>query len=217
MATVTGTVNDDVLTGSAGADTFVFTENSGNDTISDFEPGTDIIDLSCFGQEITWAELSAKIATVTTPGDPATVTGIVIDLTEWDGGTIVLDGITSVSDLTEASFKIPAVTVIQGTEGYDLLYGSSGMDEMHGGGEGDILDAGTGDDTLWGDRCAAQSADTFVFGVVEGGCKHIIGTRLKRGGMRWTVAGANAIIALRCAVESNRFDDFWERRACAAA
>ena len=52
-------------------------------------------------------------------------------------------------------------------------------------------------------------------GVVEGGCKHIIGTRLKRGGMRWTVAGANAIIALRCAVESNRFDDFWERRASA--
>ena len=54
-------------------------------------------------------------------------------------------------------------------------------------------------------------------GVVEGGCKHIIGTRLKRGGMRWTVAGANAIIALRCAVESNRFDDFWERRASATA
>ena len=52
-------------------------------------------------------------------------------------------------------------------------------------------------------------------GVVEGGCKHIIGTRLKRGGMCWTVAGANAIIALRCAVESNRFDDFWERRASA--
>ncbi|MDD9980204.1 MAG: ISKra4 family transposase, partial [Gammaproteobacteria bacterium] len=52
-------------------------------------------------------------------------------------------------------------------------------------------------------------------GVVEGGCKNIIGARLKQGGMRWTVAGANAIIALRCAVESNRFDDFWERRTSA--
>ena len=50
-------------------------------------------------------------------------------------------------------------------------------------------------------------------GVVEGGCKHIVGARLKQGGMRWSVTGANAIIALRCAVESNRFDDFWERRA----
>ena len=50
-------------------------------------------------------------------------------------------------------------------------------------------------------------------GVVEGGCKHIVGARLKHGGMHWTVPGANAIIALRCAIESNRFDDFWERRA----
>ena len=54
-------------------------------------------------------------------------------------------------------------------------------------------------------------------GVVEGGCKNIVASRLKQGGMRWTVAGANAIIALRCAVESNRFDDFWERRASATA
>ena len=45
-------------------------------------------------------------------------------------------------------------------------------------------------------------------GVVEGGCKNIVGARLKQGGMRWTVDGANAIIARRCAVESNRFDDF---------
>ena len=48
-------------------------------------------------------------------------------------------------------------------------------------------------------------------GVVEGGCKNIVGSRLKRGGMHWTVDGANAIIALRCAILSNRFDDFWER------
>ena len=45
-------------------------------------------------------------------------------------------------------------------------------------------------------------------GVVEGGCRHIVASRLKQSGMRWTVHGANAIIALRCAVESNRFDDF---------
>ena len=50
-------------------------------------------------------------------------------------------------------------------------------------------------------------------GVVEAGCKHVVATRLKRGGMRWTVNGANAILALRCAVLNNRFDDFWERRA----
>lgn len=50
-------------------------------------------------------------------------------------------------------------------------------------------------------------------GVVEAGCKVAIGTRLKRGGMHWSVRGANAIIALRCAKLSGRFEDFWERRS----
>lgn len=50
-------------------------------------------------------------------------------------------------------------------------------------------------------------------GVVEAGCKLAIGTRLKRAGMHWTVAGANAIIALRCSRLSARFDDFWQRLA----
>ena len=44
-----------------------------------------------------------------------------------------------------------------------------------------------------------------------------IGARLKRAGMRWTVAGANAILALRCCILSGRFEDFWERRAANAA
>jgi hypothetical protein len=50
-------------------------------------------------------------------------------------------------------------------------------------------------------------------GVVEAGCKVVIGTRLKRAGMHWTVKGANAIIALRCSKLSGRFEDFWERHS----
>ena len=50
-------------------------------------------------------------------------------------------------------------------------------------------------------------------GVLEAGCKVAIGTRLKRAGMHWSVSGANAIIALRCAKLSGRFEDFWERRS----
>lgn len=50
-------------------------------------------------------------------------------------------------------------------------------------------------------------------GVVEAGCKTVIGLRLKQSGMRWTVKGANAIIALRCAELSGRWEDFWEARA----
>jgi len=54
-------------------------------------------------------------------------------------------------------------------------------------------------------------------GVVEAGCKTAIGTRCKRAGMHWTVAGADAIIALRCCELSGRFEDFWERRSATRA
>lgn len=47
-------------------------------------------------------------------------------------------------------------------------------------------------------------------GVIEAGCKALIGKRLKQSGMFWTVKGANAIIALRCCLASGRFEQFWE-------
>lgn len=53
-------------------------------------------------------------------------------------------------------------------------------------------------------------------GVIEAGCKTVIGARLKRSGMFWTVRGANAIIALRCCRLSRRFEDYWESRSQAA-
>jgi hypothetical protein len=43
-------------------------------------------------------------------------------------------------------------------------------------------------------------------GVVEAGCKSVIGQRLKQSGMHWTITGADAIIALRCAEASNQWD-----------
>ena len=49
-------------------------------------------------------------------------------------------------------------------------------------------------------------------GFVEAGCKNAIGARLKRSGMLWVVPDANAIIALRFCVLSQRFDDFWYRK-----
>ena len=49
-------------------------------------------------------------------------------------------------------------------------------------------------------------------GVIEAGCKVVVGARLKRAGMHWTVSGAHAILALRCSVRSNRYADFWAQR-----
>lgn len=52
-------------------------------------------------------------------------------------------------------------------------------------------------------------------GVLEAGCRSVIGQRLKQSGMHWSVAGANNIISLRCCFFSNRWEDFWEYRASA--
>jgi hypothetical protein len=46
-------------------------------------------------------------------------------------------------------------------------------------------------------------------GVVEAGCKTVAHQRLKHSGMRWTVKGAEAILALRCREASGRWDEFW--------
>jgi hypothetical protein len=46
-------------------------------------------------------------------------------------------------------------------------------------------------------------------GVVEAGCKSLVGQRLKLSGMRWNIPGATGILTLRCHHASNRFDHIW--------
>lgn len=53
-------------------------------------------------------------------------------------------------------------------------------------------------------------------GVVEAGCRTVVGKRLKCSGIFWTVRGANAILALRCCRLSSRFEDYGESRSRAA-
>src|SRR5580692_6407850 len=54
-------------------------------------------------------------------------------------------------------------------------------------------------------------------GVIEAGCKTVVGSRFKQSGMFWTVRGANAILALRCSHLNGRFEDYWEERREARA
>jgi hypothetical protein len=48
-------------------------------------------------------------------------------------------------------------------------------------------------------------------GVVEAGCKAVIGQRLKNSGMFWTESGATSVINLRCALKGNRWNECWDR------
>jgi hypothetical protein len=61
---------------------------------------------------------------------------------------------------------------------------------------------------------AFRSRGFFVgSGVVEAGCKTIVGFRLKQSGMEWSLRGANAIATLRCTMLSGQLEDYWESRS----
>lgn len=55
-------------------------------------------------------------------------------------------------------------------------------------------------------------------GVVEAGCKRVIGQRLKQSGMFWTESGATAVVSLRCALLSaGGWDFLWNQPLLSAA
>jgi len=49
-------------------------------------------------------------------------------------------------------------------------------------------------------------------GVIEAGCKTVIGARCKQSGMFWGVPGARNILALRCIHASRRLNEYWKVR-----
>jgi hypothetical protein len=49
-------------------------------------------------------------------------------------------------------------------------------------------------------------------GVIEAGCKTVIGSRCKQSGMFWGVPGAENVLALRCIHSSRRLGAFWKDR-----
>lgn len=57
-----------------------------------------------------------------------------------------------------------------------------------------------------------QARGLFIgSGVIEAGCKTVIGLRLKQSGMFWGVPGAANVLDIRCLLENGHFDLFWER------
>jgi serralysin len=81
---IDGGKGNDALYGEAGADTFVFGAASGIDTIGDFVPGTDKIDLSAYG----FANFAAVQAAMTDQG------GGVMNIALGGGNYVILIGVT---------------------------------------------------------------------------------------------------------------------------
>jgi hypothetical protein len=47
-------------------------------------------------------------------------------------------------------------------------------------------------------------------GCVEGACKNVLKDRMERSGMRWSLAGGEAVIRLRSLYLSDDLDDYWD-------
>ncbi len=59
-----------------------------------------------------------------------------------------------------------------------------------------------------------RTAGYFIgSGVVEAGCKVVVGQRLKQSGMLWSRKGAEHLLAVRCALLSGWFEGFWKAYA----
>ncbi len=50
-------------------------------------------------------------------------------------------------------------------------------------------------------------------GVIEAGCKTVVGQRLKQSGMLWSRQGAAHLLTVRCALLSGWFESFWKHRS----
>ncbi len=95
--TLTGGSDDDTLTGSSGADVFVFGLRTRDDILTDFEDGTDLIDLSDYN-------LVSRTQLNNLGGLSDSALGVLLDLSAVGGdGVILLQGITK-SQLSDADF-----------------------------------------------------------------------------------------------------------------
>ena len=53
-------------------------------------------------------------------------------------------------------------------------------------------------------------------GAIEGACRHVVAQRAKLSGMRWSIPGAANVLAFRCLIKSNLFDDYCKSTFIAA-
>ena len=53
-----------------------------------------------------------------------------------------------------------------------------------------------------------QAGYPIASGVIEGACRHVIKDRMENGGMRWTLAGAKAMLNVRSVLASTELEKF---------
>ena len=139
--TLIGNSGANFLTGGAGNDTYIFTQNWGIDTLSDAS-GTDTVDLSAVTSNLN----------------------VVLDSTT---GTKVSDGMNSInwgSSILENIVTGSGNDTVIGTSTADFIVTAAGNDTVSSSGGNDTLNTGTGNDSLNG----GAGDDTYIFAKAWG-------------------------------------------------
>ncbi len=157
---ITGGTGDDVIDGKAGADSYVYTLGDGDDTITDLDYSSGVVD------RLLLHGITPSQVTVARSPDRNNLV-----LSMPDGGSIIVrdqfrnayngieqvvfdDGTTwSLDDLERMADGASATAINRpGTDGADTLRGTAGKDGFDGGAGDDRLAGGDSNDTYYYDR-----------------------------------------------------------------
>ena len=202
--TLDGQDGEDLLTGGEGADHFVF---GGGDTVTDFEDGSDRINIDGFGH-INADNFETEV-TIRQSGDDVEV--------QIGDGVLTLAGVRA-ADITMGDFITTdgdhgnqdlrggdgddhleggiGNDTLRGGDGDDNLYGHEGNDDLHGDDGDDHLEGGSGADNLhggdgndylhggaWADRLdGGKGYDTAAYGGSDAGVTVNLTRRFQQGG-----------------------------------
>ncbi len=147
----------DTLTGGAGADLFILCGDGALDTVTDFDPAEDSLDLSSYHMLYDASQLDV---TSTSWGAILTYQDEVLHVYRAGGGALDASHFqtadTLLLDRPPNGFNYFPETVngtaaddtIEGNAGFDTLYGLAGNDTLMWSGGGDLFYGGTGVDTV---------------------------------------------------------------------
>lgn len=173
MATWDGNQTTTMWGNHGEADVFKFAQNHVANSFRGFNPSEDTLDLTGFGHQITWDELSESISISHWTYQPDEAPGrnlstVAVDLSQWGGGTVTMEWIDGHISLTDLKGAIKFLTPLDGTDANDSLVGSGSVDIISGLDGDDSIDGGAGADRITGgagdDRLTGGAGDdTFVF------------------------------------------------------
>ncbi len=190
---------DDVIEGGYGSDTYIWGVGHGNDLIDELGYGaadTDVISFEGLNAEdVTLVRIGDDLAITADSSDETLVVQDHFSGTRYGIETIIFaDGNEIDRD------AIVADAMVQGTDGDDILIGTSASETFNGGGGDDLIKGGYGSDTyVWGTGHGNNIVDEY--GYATGDSDTLVLDELVAGDLIFARTGNDLSIAVSASDE----------------